>query len=356
MGYEPTPDGEENLLIITGAGASHDVADPREINVHSDFMPPLTSYLFTGGGGQLIESVNKFLITNPIAAQVGKDWRRSKQPLEEYLSNLKNSKSLMLRKRYWAVPIYLHELFITISNTYINSDSSGLPSNYASLITAIAKNGNYGQIIWLNLNYDILADYAIKQATNNELRTFADYMNLETPDKIKIKYTKPHGSVDWFRPYKQGEISWGQIKQTKISDNFENALSTEIYTIQFARENSFMPIENHLYPAILAPLGKYDYVYRNHIESIISDLEKIQSLSLLCIGFSALDQDILDLIKNHVRFVKKLKIVNGSPEQGRKAHLNIVRYCERIQIDPERAVFNGGFTTFINEGIDEWLA
>lgn len=344
----------ENLLLITGAGASHDAADSREINVRPDFMPPLTSYLFTGGRGQLIESVNRFLISNPIAAQVGKDWRRAKQPLEEYLADLKNSKSLMLRKRYWAVPIYLHELFLSISNAYINSASSGVPSNYASLITAIAKNGNYGQIIWLNLNYDILADYAIKQATNNELKTFDDYMNLETQDKIKIKYTKPHGSVDWFRRNKAA-IPWAEIRQGIIPDGFEQNLSTDIYTEHLSRDGNLANKEIGRYPAILAPLGQYDYVCGGHIEAIISDLEKIPSLSLLCIGFSALDQDILDLIKNHVQSVRKIKIVNGGPDNGQKAYLNIVRYCERITIPSDKAVFNGGFTTFINEGIDEWL-
>lgn len=344
----------ENLLLITGAGASHDVADPHEINVRSEFTPPLTSYLFTGGGGQLIDSVNRFLISNPIAAQVGKEWKRTKQPLEEYLSDLKNSKSLMLRKRYWAVPIYLHELFLRISNGYINSASMGIPSNYTSLITAIAKNGNYGQIIWLNLNYDILADYAIRQATNNALKRFEDYMYLETIDKIKIKYTKPHGSVDWFRRNKT-TIPWDAIRRAEIPDDFEQLLSTEIYTEDLAHHYELSPKEVFRYPAILAPLGKYDYVYKNHIEAIISDLEKISSLSLLCIGFSALDQDILDLIKNHVQSVRKIKIVNGSPDNGRKAYLNIVGYCEQIKIPPEKAVFNGGFNTFINEGIDEWL-
>lgn len=343
------------LLIITGAGASHDAADQRDINVRLDFMPPLTSYLFTGGLGQRIESVNRFLISNPIAAQVGKDWRRTKQPLEEYLSDLKNNKSLMLRKRYWVVPIYLHELFLSISNAYVNSASPGLPSNYASLITAIVKNGNYGQIIWLNLNYDILADYAIKQATNNALRTFEDYMNLETQDKIKIKYTKPHGSVDWFRRNKAA-IPWAEIKQGIIPDDFEKNLSPDIYTEHLSRGGNLAVKEIGRYPAILAPLGQYDYVCRDHIEAIIYDLKKISSLSLLCIGFSALDQDILDLIKNHVQSIKRIKIVNGNLENGKKAYLNIVRSLSgQLNSPPDRAIFNGGFNTFINEGIDEWL-
>lgn len=251
------------LLIITGAGASHDVADHREINVRPEFMPPLTNNLFTGGDGQLIGAVNRFLIANPIAAQVGKDWRKSKHTLEEYLSDLKNSKSLMLRKHYWSVPIYLHDLFSNISNSYINSASAGVPSNYTSLITAIAKNGSYGQIIWLNLNYDILADYAIKQTTGNALKAFDDYMNLETQDKIKIRYTKPHGSVDWFRRNK-ASIPWTEIRQSWVQDDFEQNLSTEIYTEDLAHKGNLVK-EISRYPAILAPLGKYDYVYINHI-------------------------------------------------------------------------------------------
>lgn len=342
------------LLIITGAGASHDVADHREINVHSEFQPPLTNYLFTGGVGQLIGSVNQHLIANPIAAQVGKDWRRSKYPLEEYLADLKNSRSLMLRKRYWAIPIYLHELFLRISNSYINSASPGIPSNYSSLITAIAKNATYGQVIWINLNYDLLADFAIKESTNNELKTFNDYMNLETPDKIKIKYTKPHGSVDWFRRNK-ASIPWQEIKGGKAPDDFEKLISGEIYTEYMAHTGGLTDKYVHRYPAILAPLGKYEYVYKNHIEVITNELKLIKSLSLLCIGFSALDQDILDLIKDNVKHIGKFKVVNKNYDEAKKAHLNIVRHYGNISVATEQAIFNAGFTEFTKEGLDEWL-
>ena len=343
------------LLIITGAGASHDVADHREINVRSEFQPPLTNYLFTGGGGQLIGSVNRFLIANPIAAQVGKDWRISRHSLEEYLLDLKNSKSLMLRKRYWSVPIYLHDLFLSISNSYINSASPGVPSNYSSLITAIAKNGNYGQIIWLNLNYDLLADSAIKASTNNELKTFDDYMNLETPDKIKIKYTKPHGSADWFKRDK-AEIPWYDIRHGNVPDDFEMLLSEEIYTENMAHVGGLTNKETHRYPAILAPLGKHEYLCKDHIGIITNELKLIKSLSLLCIGFSALDQDILDLIKDNVKHIGKFKVVNKNYEEAKKAYLNIVRHYGNINVAMEQAIFNAGFTEFIKEGLDEWLS
>ncbi|MFH1778385.1 MAG: hypothetical protein ABH952_12680 [Candidatus Omnitrophota bacterium] len=347
------------LMIITGAGASYDVADAHRIYVEDIFHPPLTKDLFRSGSSQhTTQYVIDCLEKNPIAAQVGLDWREGKQPLEKYLLDLRNSSSIMLKKRYWTVPIYLHELFLRISTGYIRSSLPGNPSNYQSLITAIAKNGKYAQVIWINLNYDLLADFAIKASTNSVFKTFDDYMNLETEDKIRIKYTKPHGSVDWFR-HNKNSAPWSEIKQGRVPDSFEGNLSTEIFTEHLAHKNGFNDKETKRYPAILAPMGKYEYVYKQHIEAISSVIKSLQTISLLCIGFSALDVDILELLRINVKTISKLQIVNGNFKAGKNAYLSLIEYCKVNKVvkqGTKDAVFDGGFTTFIQSGIDQWLS
>ena len=344
----------KTLMLITGAGASHDVANPLQDSVKEEYTPPLTNKLFLSGKGQLILYVRECLQKNPYAAQIGRDWKQGKQSLESYLAGLKDSRYLMLRKQYWAIPIYLHELFLRISLLYINSDKPGIPSNYKSLIDAIARNGSYGQIIWLNLNYDTFADMAIKESTGNGLNDFGDYMGLVTPDKIKIMYTKPHGSIDWYRRNSM-DIPWGEIKACHIPDDFENRLSKTIVTEHLARDAKLTRKEVHLYPAISAPLGKYEYAYPDHIKAMMHELEKNDAVSLLCIGFSALDEDILDLIKANSSRINKIKMVNGDANWSKEAYVRLGRYCGSLRVAKEGAISNVGFTGFINDGLDEWL-
>ena len=79
-------------------------------------------------------------------------------------------------------------------------------------------------------------------------------------------------------------------------------------------------------------------------------------MSLLCIGFSALDQDILDLIKDNVKHIGKIKVVNKNYEEAKKAYLSIARHYGNINVAMEQAISNAGFTEFTKEGLDEWLS
>lgn len=347
----------KSILIITGAGASHDVAEPREISVSSFCTPPLTKDLFRSGEGQKIGVVKEKLQNNPIAAQIGAEWTKE-QPLEAYLSEIKNNPQKMVSERYWAIPIYLHELFLSISQQYILSKKIGMPSNYNTLISTVVKT-SYNKVVWINLNYDLLADYAIKAAAVTSLSTFDDYMKIETKDKIKIKYTKPHGSVDWYRINKIG-TSWDLIQQGAIPDNFESALSEEIYTEHESAHKVHSEFRRErLYPAISAPLGKYNYIYPRHIEAIIPDLQ--EHIAVLCVGFGALDDDILGLMAKNVNKISKMKIVNKSYADGKVAYTNIKRHyheCRKsIDISEDRVLYGGGFSDFIATGeLKKWLS
>jgi len=348
-----------NLLIITGAGASHDAASSIYSNVSIDHKPPLTSQLFLAGkrlGLGATHCVVDYLKRNPIAAQVGYDCPHN-QHLETYLASVKNNRSKELRDRYWSIPIYLHELFLAISNGYIISDKLGVPSNYTSLITAVIGSA-YDQIIWINLNYDLLVDYAINASSNVALNTLDDYMNIVTKDGIKIKYTKPHGSVNWYRRNVH-KITWDDIKNNRVPDDFENRLSKEIYTEHTAMADGLLYKEIARFPAISAPLGKYEYIYQKHIDMITPLLK--ETGSVLCVGFSAFDDDILTLMANNIRDIKKLKIVSGGVEEGRKIYGRIaesyMNHGKLLSVDDKVTVSERGFTDFIKSGeINDWLS
>lgn len=364
-----------NLLLITGAGASHDVIDLARMLVSESLRPPLTKNLFypplynekeIASKGEESGYILECLESHPLAAQVGYEFynrfgKNGKEAnLEEYLSELKNNKKYIIKTQFWAIPLYLYDLFYKISNDYLPS-SKGLPSNYKSLIDRISES-SYTQIIWLNLNYDLLADYTIKISTNHELKSFDDYMKIETQDGLKIKYTKPHGSVDWFKRLDDPTIEWIDIKSGNLPTDFENRLSKEIYTFNSLPKVRTEDIPGGFrvltfpegwYPAVTAPIGEYDYVYQKHIEAILPELKF--TTSVLCIGFSALDIDILNLIRDNIKQIDNLKIVNGSIGSAKEAYEHIEQHCSNLNVVEETALFDGGFTKFIQDGIDEWL-
>lgn len=361
----------DNLLIITGAGASHDLVVRQGPNplVDEEFRPPLTKDLFNTD----ILCTSKSLISNPVANDVGYKLKLKlnsdspEESLESSLSNIKKSKNPTIKNQFWSIHIYLHDLFDQISNKLLKTINKSSPSNYKVLIDAIIES-KYKQIIWINFNYDLLADRILAQTTNSELASLEDYMNLETLEGVKIKYTKPHGSVDWYRltgnSHYDHKNSWDNIRTGKAPlEDFENKLSGEILTLSNAKRmmNTFRndteeltpSFGNSFYPAISVPLGEYEYTCPEHIEKIIPDLRNTGSV--LCIGFSALDLDILDLIKGYVPEVKKLGIVNGKIEDGRKTFNRIIGKCNNIKVEEKKATFDMGFSKFLERDIHSWL-
>lgn len=365
-----------NLLLITGAGASYDVVDPNLIPVNLDKRPPITKNLFYPDErdivvrGKLVRNeylyVNECLKEHRIAAKIGLDYKvqvhqNKEKGLEDYLTSIKNNKKILTKNQFWSIPLYLHSLFWEISRHYIAcSTQQPVSTNYKLLIERI-NNSNYKQILWLNLNYDLFADFAILTSVNKNFDNLANYLKLETPDGLKIMYTKPHGSIDWYKQFDYSGLTYDMnddiIKNepTMLPENFEDRLSKELFT---AREKAEIHRkDNHavIFPAITAPIGKYDFVCAQHKIEIAKELKSTSSV--LCIGFSALDTDVLDLIRNNIAQIDKLKIVNGKNNPtGNEAYSRLKEHCkEKFNVAKEDSIFNGGFSDFMKEGIQRWL-
>ncbi len=265
----------DNLLIITGAGASHDLVVRRGPNplVDEDFRPPLTKDLFDAA----TRCTSNCLRGNTVACDIGYQLKlrlnsTHEESLEGSLLKIKNSEKPTIKKQFWSIPLYLHDLFDHISDKFLKTANSSSPSNYKVLIDAIIES-KYKQITWINLNYDLFADKVLMQTTNSTLSSLEDYMNLITLEGIKIKYTKPHGSVHWYRltgNHQNNHINnWKNIRNGNASlDDFENKLSKKIFTLQktleyindYNKSNKYgdnISLESSFYPAISVPLGEY---------------------------------------------------------------------------------------------------
>ncbi len=358
-----------NLLLITGAGASHDIINIERVPTSNrTYQPPLTKDLFLFDTGILRPYSALCQGNHPIASQVGHDFYNrfgvggEASNLEGFLREIKNSKSSAKRKQFWAVPLYLFELFQEIGRHYTPTNTPGLPSNYKSLIDEISES-DYDQVIWLNLNYDLLADFAIKStASSNLLKNFNNYMDLVIPGKksIKLKYTKPHGSIDWCKPIKDPQansrvINLEEIKLGTVPDDFENLISGEVVKADVIPDGTVAGRLRNWYPAITAPIGEYNFVYQAHIDEIIPHLKETDTV--LCIGFSALDNDILNLINENMPRIKKMRIVNGPGSSSGETYDRIQAHCNRMQIArKENSLFNGTFSQFMKDKVNQWLS
>ncbi len=349
-----------NLLLITGAGASHDVV-PKEVPCDLSYKPPLTKNLFLYQRSPTTATHKPYTLeclkNHPLAYQAGYEFYMrgdgESQSLEKYLTNLKQMgvHHSQANDLFWAIPLYLFDLFNAIGQRYLPG-LAGNPSNYYSLLQRI-NGSRFKNILWINLNYDILADSAIKQITRATLDDFNEYMALHTPDnQLQIKYTKPHGSIDWLRQIPE-HIDTNGMRTIGADSHFEQMLSIELIKASVSYGNLVNPRRGY-YPAVTAPLGKYVPVYNNHIDIITRDLKTTESI--LCIGFGALDIDVLDLIKNNMPQVKEIKIVNGNNGTGSVALRRIIDHCDNVKgTQEEYSVFKGGFSDFIKNGVTSWL-
>lgn len=370
----------EKLLIITGAGASHDVVETIRnsqttiTSLHSNikYRPPLTEKLFDMTFSDHESAcIKEVLHRNQMSYQAAYEYKMSgsELTLEKYLQGLRDSNTIEAQRRYWSIPIYLYELFSEICQNYLHS-RNGVPSNYLALFNLFVKLG-CKKVLWINLNYDLFADMAIKNAVAGEIRTIDDYANMKTRDNIDIMYVKPHGSLDWFIQIK-GKTTRSKIVTGKVEDysNFESILDNKIQLnptyVHETEEVGRGHIQQHIntvcpnsaYPAIAVPVGRYKFV---HDEQRIRLLPELKTAShLLCIGFSARDEDVLSLLKELPR-IEKLLIVNGKHHANikskKEAFNNIISTCgcSKVMTSEEDAIYDGGFTDLIKNGMPGWF-
>jgi len=341
----------EILLLITGAGASYDIL-PKGVNVSSDpdFRPPLTASLFSGENDSQRLRLNEHPIANFLGQKFHKEVMNNPQvQLESFLMNLRNEKRHEINKQYFSVPVYLFSLFSHCSDRYIRGRDS-LPNNYYHLIDYLIHCERYNQIIWLNLNYDLFADSAIEYIFGCGLSNMNSYLNISTNDgDTKLWYIKPHGSIDWWYDLVNHQsLTLNDFVSQKIFTNFKDLLDpAKIYVARYKNISKEKTLEIHgKFPALSVPVGKYEFIYPDHKEAIKPMLKNVTEV--LSIGFSALDNDILDLLGNELPTIKKIKIVNGSKDSGERVW-SILDKKLRLETGSRNSIFDGGFADFVFE-------
>jgi hypothetical protein len=135
----------EQLVVITGAGASKDSTQSAPLN--PDYRPPLVTELFDER-----RAFTDILRLYPDAQTLAPDLRAAIRGgsigLETYLrDHVLHSSSDYDKRRYSSIPLYLQHVLFEVSENFTEH-----PVNYDRLINAALRSAN--EVLFITLNYD----------------------------------------------------------------------------------------------------------------------------------------------------------------------------------------------------------
>ncbi len=335
-----------SLTVLTGAGASHDCAWSEIAELAPEYQPPLTNQLFEPRG-----SFNAILHNYPGAEALSDEIRTKLMDrdasLESILKEIESREPLALRKQYWQIPLYLQELLGAVSTQYVRTGGT----RYDTLVSSILRSP-FERVMFLTLNYDLLLDRALQKLYGVSFSDLSAYC----PKERDWSLIKLHGSVNWGRKLqspKTGVRGHSTLLLNSLSS--EPTFETDIEILKGHQEGSRFVGSTFFYPALAIPLGEKrgkDFVCpQDHLDYTVSFLSNCSNF--LIIGFSGLDQHILELFQD-VQRVDTLKIVNESRDSAIQTMTRIgrknPRFAPTFPGEQDASLYDKGFGGFVGSG------
>ncbi len=286
-----------DLLVILGAGASHDALRPGAEE------PPLTAQLFDATYDDIQFSFPGVDGLRDVILSRVEQGRALEQVLGELVANEAHD----IRRQVFEVPIYLKMLLGKYTRTR--------PGTYDTLITLIQERDL--SVTFVTTNYDTLLDEAIqrKYGPDGVITSISDYNRIDR----RWKYIKLHGSVNWGYQTQipEGPLipmnhSWiGEYrKQVKHGVTYDNK-------VELLNDNGLLATNSRLiYPALAIPTNrKTDYVCpEDHVTALRTAIRA--NPSVLVIGHQGRDADLMGILKEEAPAAsdKPLQVVD--PNNG----------------------------------------
>lgn len=326
------------VVAIIGAGASYASGDYA-----GHERPPLTRDLFR------VPAARALLRKYPLAQKAGQVVERDMKAdttlaFEQALLNLRQDSHDHRRMQSIALPLYLQELLLNVSNALYEK-----ATRYDALLDELLKLPTH--VHFVSLNYDVLLD--------NRLGAFHRLSSMESYISASPRWSliKPHGSVNWFvelttrfeqaNPGLHVDIPHGPIECVP-SDYF--TLDDIRGVLRGAPERGAIR-----YPAIALPEGPKDQLVlpREHLNFLQQSLASAAQVDILVLGYSALDTEVLDLIRNSETQVRRMTIVNRDADENLRVHDTIQKHGIGA-VWPD--VFDGSFADWVdNDGLASWV-
>ena len=285
------------LTIILGAGASHDCGDTNTAaQVNDAYRPPLTKDIFAQ---QFDWMLNRY---PALTARL--DELRTKLTkggnFEEIFRGLLESAER--HRNFWPLqlPLYLRELFWTISQDHLRGSSK-----FDTLVRRVLES-TFEEVMFVNLNYDLFLEDALTNYDSHEFSALSSYV----PTSKKWRYVKPHGSVNWARILENCPADGtGRFLPSRLQEM--PIFSSELKLVMWNRHSHDFYIPGggpagYLYPQLVVPTDKpKSFVCpKDHIDQAQAFIQSCQHF--LIIGFSGRDDDVIGLMKevpSHSRLV-----------------------------------------------------
>lgn len=315
------------VVVIVGAGASLAAADFTPLT-----PPPLTNTLFDNPRSD--EILPKYVMAQKAARFIRREMTRDKSlSFEAALLSLRTSDNDYMKHVALSVPLYLQDLLLSVS-----ADLSPFAERYDALTLTLS---GLPDVLYVSLNYDTLLDTQLTPF--HPISGFDDYID---PSR-RWSLIKPHGSVNW---------------SYRTEDSF-NPMAPPADLVIYEDQIQFTPIEGmtlasvrtdagggqRLYPAMAMPEGPKDRLVMPHSHSdfLQSALHGANQLDVLVLGYSALDIEILQLIKDSQTPVRRMTVVNRNAESA----LEVFSVIHEFGVEPIWAdVYDGSYAEWIDTG------
>ncbi len=247
--------------------------------------------------------------------------------------------SLSLRRSMWQVPLYLQELLGEISQHYVQAGSTKFETMIAGIIQSAFRD-----VMILTVNYDLFVEHALHSLMGKIFNAPRDYG--WTCDDQRWTLVKLHGSVNWGRGLipPRAMNSWVDVIPTLT----DLKLDEEIVILSGHDDSRRFHDREFRYPALSLPIaGKTDFVCPAvHVDRARSFAS--EATHVLVIGFSGLDQHVLEALIRPINRLERLRVVCGSRQAGIDTWNRLTSVNQKFNITGP--VFEGGFSQFVGSG------
>lgn len=330
------------VIAIVGAGASH--ASGTYAN---EARPPLTKDLFKGERAEEVFRTHR--LAQKASRIIARDMRAdSGLALEKALRALREDGNPQHAQMAFDVPLYLQELLLGYSR-----DIGGHAERYDALVDELLKLST--SIHFVSLNYDVLLDNCL--SPHFPLREINDYVVMRSGTRVKNwSLIKPHGSINWFVEVAQRFDPRSPEPGIRIPHGPISCLPSDAFDLNALRgtvPGAPQAGAKH-YPSLALPEGSKDRLTlpAGHLHFFKSVLQAAQQVDLLVLGYSAVDTEVLALIKDGRARVRRMTIVNKDAPEA----LKVLEVIEQFGIDaiwPD--VFDGSFADWVDrDGLRAW--
>ncbi|MBI5707800.1 MAG: SIR2 family protein [Armatimonadetes bacterium] len=302
------------LVLLFGAGASHDCADDRMADVKEAFRPPLVGGLF----GNTPE-FGGLLAKYPGAEALAPDIRAALSDtigIEALFAKYATHQNEIIRRLFIEVPFYLSDLLLEVSNSFVAHGAT----RYDQLLVQIEE-ANISDALLLTVNYDELIERAYRRLYRTDFPT-VDSCLTANRNKPLIKL---HGSVSWARMLAH-QVGGGSIMEAIEKVEVPLAFDQSFLRIAPSDRKYWRQGSRFCYPAIAPPVqGKTDFRCPDtHLTLARRQLK--EATHLIVVGFSGLDPHVVGLFSECEQLERAFFISLNSAE-AQKTIDRFSQYC-----------------------------